>query len=104
MRFYIPGITDAVEALNSYEAARNHCEKEMNWITEKSRIYSLRYRHNGHEYLAQVGAEDNTEGLVICIFETSEAFLICTPDRGFIRGSPLVVGISEVSDLEDFEA
>jgi hypothetical protein len=104
MHFFIPRTTDPAEAEKIYEASRTHCEQLTGWPTTKRSIYSVRYRHNGHEHLAQVGDWDNTDGLVICIFETSQAFLVCTPNRGVLRGEPILVGRSDVSDIEDFES
>ena len=103
MNFFIPKTSDSAEATKIYEASRTFCEQQTGWPTTKRLIYSVRYRHNGHQHLAQVGDLDNTDGLVICIFETLQAFLVCTPNRGVLRGEPILVGRSAVSYIEDFE-
>jgi hypothetical protein len=103
MHFFFPKTSDPAEANKFYEASRTFCEQQTGWQITKRLIYAIRYRHNGHEYLAQVGDLDNTDGLVTCIFETSQAFLVCTPKRGVLRGEPMIVGRSDISDIEDFE-
>lgn len=103
MRFFIPKSKDEVQAVEIYEGARTFCEKQTGWKTTNRRIFSVRYRHNGVEYLAQVGSLDYTEGLVICIFETPQCYLVCTPNRGVLRGYPILAGKNDVSDIESFE-
>lgn len=103
MQFFIPQASDPTEAIKIYEASRKFCEQQTGWPTTNRSIYAIRYRHDGQEYLAQVGDLDNSDGLVICIFETSRAFLICTPNRGVLRGEPILVSRTDVSDTEDFE-
>lgn len=103
MRFFVPNASDGQQAQQLYEGARRFCEAQMQWQTTQRKIYSIRYRHDGVEYLAQVGSLDYSEGLVVCIFETAQAFLVCTPERGVLRGSPIIVGCPDCSDVEEFE-
>lgn len=103
MQFFIPKAKDDGQAGDLYEGARAFCEQQTGWKTTSRQIYALRYRHDGVEHLAQVGALDSLEGLVTCIFETAQAYLVCTPERGVIRGFPILVGRTDASDIEEFD-
>lgn len=104
MRFTVPRATTPEQAIQIYESARGFVEGQTGWATTQRRIAAIRYRHNGNEYLAQVGDSDYSDGLVVSIFEAPNAFLVCTPTRGVIRGEPIIVGISDVSYIDDFDA
>jgi hypothetical protein len=103
MKFFLPKAKNAREAEQLYEASRKFCEQQTGCKIRDRRVYSLRYRHNGQEYFAQVGSLDYTEGLVLCIFESEVTYFVCTPNRGVLRGPPVLVGREEVSDVEDFD-
>ena|SRR5216683_4079009 len=103
MQFFIPKATDERQARELYEGARAFCEQQTGWKTTDRRICALRYRHDGVEHFARVGSLDSSEGLVICIFETAHAYLVCTPERGVIRSFPILVGRAEISDIEEFD-
>ena len=103
MKFFVPPTKDDAQAKRIYESARSHCETQTGWRVLPKKIHALRYRHNGREYLTQVGYEDPSDGLVVCIFESEEAYLVCTPQRGVLGGHPILIGLSEVSDVELFE-
>lgn len=103
MKFFIPKTSTPDESVKIHDAAKRWCEEKTGWPIESRSIYAIRYRHDGREYLAQVGESDNTEGLIICIFETSPAFLVCTTNRGVFSGDPIIVSRSDVSDLDYFE-
>jgi hypothetical protein len=103
MKFFIPHARDDSEAEHVYEASKKFCEQQTGWRVLPKRIYALRYRHDGKEYFAQVGSEDPTEGLVICIFESEVTYFVCTPNRGVARGDPILVGKGEVSDIQIFD-
>jgi hypothetical protein len=50
------------------------------------------YRHNGKELRARVGDPDSLER-VVAIFRSSlerGPFFVCTPNRGVVRGDPIL--------------
>ena len=54
------------------------------------------------DYCVEVGKPDPRNGeLVIAILE-SITYLVCTPNRGVLRGMPILIGKSELKDIADF--
>lgn len=104
MKFFIPDVLSDEQAKQLYEGALKFSEDQTGWKVLNSFVFAVRYRHDGKEYLAQVGEKDPTDGLVMCIFECPTAFLVCTPNRGVFRGFPILVGRSDVSDVEYFDS
>lgn len=102
MKFFVPHAKDKTQAAQVYEAVKKFCEQQTGWRVRSTKIFALRYRHDGNEYLAQVGSKDNSEGEVLCIFESEVTYFVCTASRGVIRGDPILVGREEVSDIECF--
>ena len=52
----------------------------------------------------EVGKPDPRNGeLVVAILE-SIIYLVCTPNRGVLRGMPLLIAESELTDITDFPA
>ena len=103
MKFFIPKAKDSKHAQEIYNKAKKFCEYQNGWKIRDTKIYVLRYRHNGLEHIAQVGTLDYTNGLVVCIFESEVTYLVCTPYRGVVKGHPMLVGRNEVSDIEYFD-
>ena len=58
------------------------------------RIFSVSYRHNGKNYVSTVGELEPEGEPVIAIFETHNPtlYMICTPNRGVVRGDPILAG------------
>ena len=103
MKFFVPHAKDEAEAKRIYEASKKFCEDQTGWRILPKKIRALRYRHEGREYLAGVGAPDYSGGEVLCIFESEVTLLVCTANRGVFRGFPILVGRQEVSDIEYFD-
>lgn len=103
MQFFIPHASNDHHVEQLYNATRKFCAEQTGWKVLPTRIYSLRYRHNGNEYYAQVGTNDPIEGLVVCILESEVTYFVCTPNRGVLSGSPILVGREDVSYVELFE-
>ncbi len=103
MQFYIPNVTDPRKAEEIYQATRKFAAETTGWRIEQRRIRSIKFRDHGKMVVATVGKLEPMEGaLVIAILE-STTYLICTPNRGVLRGSPMMVGKDEVTDFEDFD-
>jgi|SRR5437879_1411829 len=103
MKFFVPHAKDEIQANQIYASSKKFCEDQTGWRVLPKKVRALRYRHDGSEYLAAVGAQDYSEGEVLCIFESEVTFLICTANRGVFRGFPILVGRQEVSDIEHFD-
>jgi hypothetical protein len=104
MKVYVPHAKDAAQSESVYQASRRFCKDGLGWQILPPRIYSLRYRHDGREYFAQVGHKDErVHEEVLCIFESEVTYFVCTAQRGVIRGDPILVGREEISDIEYFD-
>jgi hypothetical protein len=103
MKFFIPAAKDDKNAKEIYEGIIKFA-KENTWKEIKGRkIFSIAFNHDGKDYVARVGEiYSHTGEQVIAILE-SNAYLVCTPSRGVLRGMPILVGKNEVYSIEDFE-
>jgi len=104
MKFFIPNIPDPLKAEETYEAIREFNSGEMGTELSDKRIFSIDFLHNLKEYHAEVGKRDQDTGeVVFAILESDSLFYICTPNRGVVRGMPLLTGRNEVRLVTEFE-
>lgn len=103
MKFFIPAAKDEKNAEDIWNATKKFAEQNLGWPVTNRRIFSLTYEHEGKVYHSEVGKPDQRIGeLVIAILE-SDTYLVCTSNRGVLRGEPILVGKEEVRDIEDFD-
>jgi hypothetical protein len=103
--FFLPAATDAETAESNYAAIRQFVAQEMGALDER-RIFRIDYAHGGKVRFAEVGqVESHERATVIAIFKKLDypLYFVCTPDRGVIRGGPILVGEHEVSRSVDFD-
>jgi len=81
MKFFIPKARDEAHRDEIYTAIRHFAMETLAWEFSDRRVFSVRYRHNGVEALAQVGEHDIDGEVILAIFE-SVAYVVCTPNRG----------------------
>lgn len=103
MKFFIPHSTDREQTLQLYQSIKNRVEAELGRTIDRTKIYSLKYTHDGNEYSATVGEKEERVGEEVIAILESTAYLICTPYRGVVRGGPIMVGKDEVTDVVFFE-
>lgn len=106
MQFFIPAANSVEERDRVYEAVKKHLTNEVGAKFSSRQIYSLNYVHNGKTYKAVVGQEESGDlGMVIAIlFDQSRSlYLVCTPYRGVISCSPILVGAHDVQAIIDFD-
>lgn len=102
MKFFIPKAKNDVQAQEVWESVKKFAEKTLDWEVSDRRIFSIAYQKHGEDYYVEVGKPDPRNGeLVIAILE-SITYLVCTPNRGVLRGMPILVGESELKDITDF--
>lgn len=93
MKFFLPAADSPQQAEEVYGKIKAFVVEQMGWVRDE-RYYSLHFRHNGRDHMATVGNEDPlTHELVIAIFRShmeSGPFYICTPNRGVLRGEPIL--------------
>ena len=103
MKFFIPLAKDDKEAQEIYGGIIKFA-KETAWKEIKDRkIFSIAFNHDGKDYIARVGEKYSVTGEMVMAILESETFLVCTPNRGVLRGMPILVGKNEVYSIEDFE-
>jgi hypothetical protein len=102
-KFFIPAANDENQRDKVYDGIKKWATECTGWKIEDKKIYSLRYIHDGKWYEAQVGEPDGlTKEKVIAILK-SNAYLICTPNRGVIRDMPILVGPESAYDIKYFD-
>ena len=103
-KFFIPAARNARRAESFYESIKKFAKEGTGADVTPRRIFAIVYEHEGRQYDAEVGKPEPQEGeLVIAILETNAmSYLICTPNRGVLRGIPYFVRKEEVLSIVDF--
>lgn len=102
-KFFIPKAKDDAQAQEVWESVKKFAEETLDWDVSDRRIFSIAYQKHGKDYYVEVGKPDPRNGeLVIAILE-SIIYLVCTPNRGVLRGIPILVGRSELTEITDFK-
>lgn len=92
MEFFIPAASSAAVAEETWQSIRKFASESLGWPVSDRRIYEIHYEHNGDSLVATVDQpEPLTKAPVIAILE-SNSYLICTPERGVLRGMPILAG------------
>ncbi|NML69981.1 hypothetical protein HHL23_09230 [Chryseobacterium sp. RP-3-3] len=100
MRFYIPNIEEP-EGL--YSGVKKFMSSQ-GFNVEEQRYRSISYTHNGKERRESVGIKNSSiNEEVLIIFKAGAMFLVCTANRGVLRGVPILVGTHEILGFEYFE-
>jgi hypothetical protein len=106
VKFFIPATEEPAKAEEVYEAIRTFSIKQMGATLSPRRIYSVSGKHGGKAFTATVGKkfESLGEQVIAILLDTSRScYLICTPNRGALRGTPYLAGSNEINHSEDFE-
>lgn len=105
MKFFIPNMQDKPEESEKiYKAIKDFAKETEGWDSTGRRIFRISYHHNGKLYNAEVGKINNVNHEPVVAILESTTYLICTPNRGVIRGEPILVGSEEITSIEDFES
>ena len=103
MEFFVPEASTPQQAEEVWNATRKFARETMDREIGERRIFRLRYRHDGNELVVEVGRpEPLTKEPVMVILE-SNPYLICTPNRGVLRGMPILAGAHAVREVVDFD-
>lgn len=105
MEFFIPGLEDKPEkAEELLKSIRDFAKTTVGWGVSNRRIFRISYYHDGKHYEDEVGKKDDVNReLVIAILEANPVYLVCTPNRGVLRGMPILVGFHDTISIEDFD-
>ena len=103
MKFFIPEAKDANQAERFWVATKTFAEKTLGWKVSNRRIFSIDFSHDGKDRYVEVGKPDPDVGEIVIAILESNAYLVCTANRGVRRGMPLLVGKEEARQVMDFE-
>ena len=102
MKFFIPKAKDDVQAQEVWDAVKKFAEENLGWDVSDRRIFSIAYQKRGNDYYVEVGKPNPRNGEIVIAILESVTYLVCTPNRGVLRGMPILVGESELKDITDF--
>jgi hypothetical protein len=102
MKFFVPTTTTPESAEQLYEAIKAFAKDTLQWQISDRKIFRIAYVHDGKAEQAEVGKRSNVNHEEVLAILESNAFLVCTPNRGGLRGGPILVGTGEVRGIEDF--
>lgn len=80
--------------------------KDQSHPTDGRCFYRLHYRHDGKDWDVKVDEYHGAinEPVIAILFDhTRDVYLILTPNRGVLRGNPIMVGADTVYTVEEFE-
>jgi hypothetical protein len=103
MDFFIPGTRDVAEAESVYASICAIVRENTGVRPAPRKIRSVEFRESGYREVATVGSYFEYE-LVSCILETTDEYLVYTPNRGLRRGNPTRVSKSKVINVTTFAA
>lgn len=103
MKFFVPAAEDEKEASSVYDAIVKFAKETTGWEIGPERIFAIDYVHNGKRYYAEVGKVEQCTGDLVLAILKSNAYLVCTVNRGGLRGLPILVGHEEVRSVKYFE-
>lgn len=104
MKFFVPGTKNDQEAENVYGILRKKMTQHR-YQPNDARIYEIAFEDNGQTITETVGKHSSIASEpIVAIFETEDVYLICTTNRGILRGMPLLAGKWATVRAEPFEA
>ena len=92
VEFFVPSTKSKEDTESFYQAivSFNKPPMELN----KNRIYKIKYRHNSQEFEETIGKVSKVNGEIVgAIFNLGSLFVVCTDNRGVLRGEPLLVEV-----------
>lgn len=102
-RFFLPFARDEKQAEQVWESCRKFAEETTGWQVDRDqRIFCLAFTHNGEDYYAEVGEPEPLTGEPVIAILASNAYLICTPNRGVLKGMPVLVGYPSTFGIVPF--
>ena len=105
MKFFIPNTESSQQEEVIYQSLKKSIRRNKDAKLSDRKVHSLCFRHDGRDRLAVVGEIDpiKSELILAIIFEPSrDVYHVCTPNRGLLAGSTILVGGDEVYKFEDF--
>ena len=103
MKSFLPYAQSPEIVEQTYEAIQRFAKENLGREISDRRIFRIEYSHNGKDHKAGVGTPTDITGEEVIVTLESNAFLLCTPNRGVLRGESILVGTNEVKFIGDFD-
>jgi len=103
MEFFVPACDSAEEAEKVWEATRTFAQESLGWEVGEKRIFRITGVHDGKAIGCEVGKAEPYEGNTVIAILESNAYLVCTANRGVLRGEPILVGREEAGSIIEFD-
>ena len=103
MRFFVPAVKDETQAEEVWVSIKKFAEESLRWKISERRIFSIAYQHQDKDYHVEVGKPDPRNNELVIAILKSNTYLVCTPNRGVVRGIPILVGQDKVERTTDFQ-
>ena len=103
MKFFVPFSKNKQQAFEVYDGIVKFNKEQLGREIINRKIYSIYYKHDNKYFTAKVGDQEPRTGeIVVAILESDILFYICTPNRGVVRGEPILVGKVEIISVSEF--
>jgi hypothetical protein len=102
MKFFVPGADDNEKTEEIYTATKKFAISNCGPITDR-KIQNLTFKDHGKIVHAEVGQIEPITGETVVAILEANTYLICTPNRGVLKGIPILVGKHEVISTTDFD-
>ena len=103
-KFFVPKVKDDIQAQEVWKSVKKFAEKTLDWEVSERRIFSIAYQKRGKTHYVEVGKPAPLNGEPVIAILESITYLVCTPNRGVLRGMPILIGESELAEIIDFTA
>ena len=93
MKFFVPAAADDAQAESVYQSIAQFNSAAVG----TARIHSLSWKHKGEEMSCTVGSSlpsyyGTGAEPVLAILDCGTVYKVCTPNRGGVRGEPVLAG------------
>ena len=104
-KFFVPHAKDADQAESLWKSTKLFNEEQSSRLISDRRIHGLSYSHDGTKYHDDIGKKHALLGEeVLVILDAGDLFMVCTENRGVVRGGPFLVGKHWDTRETEFEA
>lgn len=106
MNFFVPEVISGERADRLYSLVKARIAQEYCATLSTRRIYGLQWQPGYVTHSALIGEPTtfNKEVVVAILYEEArDLYYVCTPNRGVLRGRPILIWASCVTGAVDFE-
>jgi len=101
MKFFVPETDDP---LSIWGMIRTYNAENTGWEISFKKIYSIEYFNSeaNQDYFIKIGEIHPTNKETVVAILDADPYLICTQNRGAVRGNPILVAKDDVMGIEEF--